>query len=148
MNKLNLFLSLIILISISLTNCDNGDDPQSIKDERTGYLINKTGNWSLKSINVPVNSATTENEWTNFNLAVTTSTMTTSGHAPGAEAVWPTGDWTMNEGGTFITREDGVVMSIITLTQTYFSVTFTVPDGVELSGRMAALDGEYLFELE
>jgi hypothetical protein len=148
MKKTNLILSIFLLMSIPLMNCDNGDDPKSIKEERTEYLVNKTGDWSLKSISVPANSATVESDWTNFNVSATASTITTSGHATGAEAVWPGGGWTMNEEGTSITRSDGVVMTILALTETSFNVTFTVPEGTEINNRIAALDGDYRFDLQ
>ena len=76
------------------------------------------------------------------------TTMTTSGHAAGTEAVWPSGGWTMSEDGTSISRSDGVEMSIVTLNQTNFKVTFIVSEETNISGRIAALDGDYMFDLE
>ncbi len=54
----------------------------------------------------------------------------------------------MNEAGTSITRADGVVVSISSLTATRFIVSFTVPEGTVIDGRIAALDGDYIFDLE
>ena len=102
----------------------------------------------MKSIIVPSNSATTEDDWVDFKLTVSSGTMSTSGHATGANAVWPTGSWSMSEDAKTITRADGVVMSVRTLTETEFSVSFTVPDGTDINGRTAALDGDYIFVLE
>ena len=143
-----IFLVLILaFFSISLYNC-GGDDPKSKKEELTEYLVNKSTGWSLKSIVVPLSSATTEDQWVGFKLTVSSNTMSTSGHATGAIGVWPTGGWTMDENGRTITRADGVVMSIITLTAINFSVSFTVPDGTEIGGRVASLDGDYIFNLQ
>ncbi len=143
-----IFLAIgLALFSISFYNCGKDDDPKSKKEELTEYLVNKSTGWSLKSIVVPASSATTEDQWVDFKLIVSSSTMSTSGHASGANDVWPTGGWSMNENGSTITRSDGVVMSIITLTAISFSVSFTVPDGTEIGGRVASLDGDYIFNL-
>ena len=145
-----LILSLTVFI-ISFNNC-NEDKPEppdpTTKEIKTDFLVNKSNDWTLKSITVPSISATTEDQWVNFKLSVSLSSMTTSGHASGATAVWPSGGWTMSEDAKTITRADGVVMSVLTLTATSFRVSFTVPDGTEISGRIAALDGDYVFELE
>ena len=141
----------VVLLLVSFNNCgEKGeDDPEPTQKEiKTGFLINKTNGWSLKSITVPLTSATTEDQWVDFKLSVSTSTMSTSGHATGATAVWPTGAWIMDENGNTITRGDGVVMSILTLTATGFRVSFAVPEGTEINGRIASLDGDYIFDLE
>ena len=63
-----LSLGLAIFI-ISLNNCKDCDDClESNKERLTNYLINKSDDWTLKSITVPANSATTEDQWINFNL--------------------------------------------------------------------------------
>lgn len=111
-------------------------------------MVNKSGGWSLNSVTVPSNTATEESDWASFKLSASASTMTTSGHATGAGAVWPTGGWTMNDAGTSITRADNVVMSIASLTATKFTVSFTVPAGTVIDGRIAALDGDYIFDLD
>ena len=140
------------LFITSFYNCGGGDDPApptpSQKEIETAYLVDKSGGWSLKSVTVPSATATTEDQWGNFKVTVSSSTMSTSGHPSGSNAVWPTGGWTMNESGNTITRADGVVMTVRTLTATSFMVSFTVPDGTEISGRIAALDGDYVFDLE
>ena len=141
----------MILFLIGFNNCGEDDPPPpdpSQKEINTGFLVNKSGGWTLKSITVPVTSATTEDQWVDFKLSVTTSTMTTSGHATGATAVWPSGGWDMDDSGKTIKRADDVVMSILTLTATSFRVSFSVPDGTEIDGRIASLDGDYIFDLE
>jgi len=40
------------------------------------------------------------------------------------------------------------VMSISSLTATKCTVSFTVPEGTEINGRIAALDGDYVFDLD
>ena len=142
----------VVIFSISFYNCGGeGDDPtadpKTKKEELTAYLVNKSGGWSLNSVTVPANTATEESDWTGFKLSVSASTTTTSGHATGADDVWPSGGWTMNDTGTSITRADGVLMSISSLTAAKFTVSFTVPEGTVIDGRIAALDGDYIFDL-
>ena len=151
--KYTILIFCLAIIVVSFYNCEEeggGDDPdpQTKKEQLTALLVNKTGGWSLNSVTVPSNTATEESEWAGFKLSVSAGTMTTSGHATGADDVWPSGGWTMNDAGTSITRADGVVMSISSLTATKFTVSFTVPEGTEINGRIAALDGDYIFDLD
>lgn len=145
--KYILFISLSAFF-LCFSNCGEETPEPTQKEIKTGYLINKSNGWSLKSITVPTISATTEDQWVNFKLTVSSSTMSTSGHASGATAVWPSGGWDMDEGGKTITRADGVVMSILALTATSFRVSFSILDGTEIDGRIASLDGDYIFDLE
>ena len=151
--KYVLLIFCLTIFVISFYNCggDGSDDPDppTKKEQLTALLVNKSGGWSLNAVTVPTNTATEEGHWASFKLAVSASTMTTSGHATGAGDVWSSGGWTMNEAGTSITRVvDGVVMSISSLTATKFTVSFTVPEGTVIDGRITALDGDYIFDLD
>ncbi|MCK5372659.1 MAG: hypothetical protein KAQ62_29045, partial [Cyclobacteriaceae bacterium] len=103
---------------------------------------------TVSSVNVPVTSATTDDMWINFKVSFTKTNMTTSGHPTGAQAVWPSGSYTVSEDGKSITRQDGVLMSLNPITETNFTSIFTVPDGTEIGSRIAALDGEYTFNMK
>lgn len=118
------------------------------QQEFTEFLVDKQGGWSLNSIVVPSNTATDEGDWAGFKLNVSASQMNTSGHPVGSMVVWPLGTWSMNESGTSITRNDGAVMNVITLNATQFKIRFTVPDDVHIGSRIAALGGEYTFDLK
>ena len=152
----NILLSVCLTIFIiSFNNCNEEDptvpvtDPiPTTKEINSGFLVNKSNGWSLKSITVPTISATTEEQWVDFKLTVSSGTMPTSDQATGANAVWPTGAWEMSENGKSIKRNDQVVMTVLKLTETEFSVSFTVPDGTEINSRTASLDGDYTFDLE
>lgn len=149
--KYILLILCMAIFVLSFYSCkDDETKPEPTQKEiKTGFLVNKPNDWTLKSITVPSISATTEDQWINFKLSVTLPSMTTSGHASGATAVWPSGGWEMSEDGNAITRtSDDIVMSVLTLTATSFRVSFTVPDGTKISGRVAALDGDYIFDLE
>lgn len=147
------YILLVLCMAIyvlSLYSCKK-DDPKPDPTQReikTDFLVNKSNDWTLKSITVPINSATTEDQWVNFKLSVSSSSMTTSGHASGATAVWPSGGWTMSEDAKTITRADNIVMSVRTLTAIEFSVSFSVPDGTDAGGRITELGGDYIFILE
>jgi hypothetical protein len=144
----NILIISLTLFALCFSNCREKTPEPTQKEIKTDFLINKTNGWSLKSISVPITSATTEGQWVDFKLLVSASTMSTSGHASGANAVWPSGGWTMDENGNAITRADGVVMSVLTLTATSFRVSFTAPEGTAINGRLASLDGDYIFDLE
>ncbi len=145
--RYSILIYVVPLFLLTFSNCSKTEE-ESIKDKLSRYLTEKSGGWSLASIIVPLNTATTEDDWMDFKLTVTTTNMNTSGHPIGADAVWPSGSWMMNDKGTTITRGDGVVMDIISLTESKFTVSFIVPDGTEIGGRIAALNGEYIFNLE
>ena len=139
-----LLITAVVAFFATFQNC-NDDDP-SAKEVTENILRSK--NWETSSVTVPANTATDATEWTNFVAAFSESTMTTSGHPTGAEAVWPSGAYTVSEDGLQITRGDGVVMRITGITETAYTVTFSVPEGTEVGGKLAALDGEYVFNMK
>jgi hypothetical protein len=148
MKKAGLFLLGMMAIAVFMTfqNC-GGDDDESAKDKTIRLLTEKT-EWTVQSVSVPAGSATTSTDWTSFKISFTKSNMTCSGHPTGAQAVWPSGPYTVSEDGETITRSDAVAMSVLELTETAFRVNFSVPEGTELGGRIAALDGEYTFNMQ
>jgi len=143
MEKLKLFvISVFTLVALfTFQNCDKKSDPTP-KEVTENILKNKT--WTVSSVNVPVNTATESAEWVDFTVSFGAS-MTCAGWATGASAVWPSGPYEVNEGGNQITRGDGVVMSLTSVSETGFTASFTVPTGTEIDGRIAALDGDYTF---
>jgi len=138
--------AMALAMLVTFQNCGNKDD-ESAKDKTIRLLTEKT-EWTVQSVSVPANTATTSTEWTNFKLSFTKSNMTCSGWPTGAQAVWPSGAYTVSDDGETITRADGVAMTVLELTETAFRVNFAVPDGTELGGRIAALDGEYTFNMK
>ena len=140
-------LSIFAIVAILVFQNCGGSDPDTPKDVTTNILIGKT-EWTVSSVNVPVNSATESSEWLSFKVSFTKTNMTTSGHPTGAQAVWPSGTYTVSEDGKSITRQDGVLMSLNPITETNFTSIFTVPDGTEIGSRIAALDGEYTFNMK
>ncbi len=140
-----LLVSATLLGLIVLSGCP-GDGEDSAYDKAMKLLASKT--WTLNTVVVPPQTATIPDDWVNFTVSFTSSSMSTSGHADGATAVWPSGSYTLSQDGKTITRSDQVVMTILTLTETSFNVTFTVPVGTNVGGRIEALDGDYTFNMK
>lgn len=142
-------LRFVLLITFSiaailfLQNCKKPDPV----DANVNKLRIKT-QWVVSSVNVPINSATEDSDWDEFTVSFTETNMTTSGFPFGTQEVWPSGTYELSPDGTVITRDaDGVVMTLNPITETNFTARFSVKEGVVLSGRMAALDGEYIFNM-
>jgi hypothetical protein len=145
MKSIQTILSLVVLAGlIGLVGC-NGGDGETEKD-RVLKLLKKT--WTYNSVVVPPQTATEGTDWVGFNVTFSDTNMTTGGHPTGATVIWPSGTFSLSDDGKRITRQDGVVMTITTLTENAFSVTFTMPAGTEISGRVQALDGDYTFNLK
>jgi len=140
---LSFFAFTLILV---FENCKK-EDNESAKDVTINILKSKT-QWVVSSVNVPLNSATEDSDWDNFKVSFTDSNMTTADYPAGAELVWPSGTYSVSEDGRSITRQDRVVMSLNPITESVFSAIFTVPEGVDIGGRLAALDGVYTFNMK
>ena len=126
-------------------NCGK-DDKDTPKDVTIKILTSKT--WRVQNVNVPINTATESQDWLNFTVSFTQTNMTTQGHPTGATVVWPSGTYTVSEDGKTLTRQDGIVMTLNPITETNFTATFTMPPGTEISGRVASLEGEYVFNMK
>lgn len=140
---LSFFAFTLILV---FENCKK-EENESARDVTINILKSKT-QWVVSSVNVPLNSATEDSDWDNFKVSFTDSNMTTADYPAGAGEVWPSGTYSVSEDGRSITRQDGVVMSLNPITESVFSAIFTVPEGVDIGGRLAALDGEYTFNMK
>lgn len=147
MKKFSLILLSIAAIGLFLTfqNC-GGKDEKSDKEVTEELLKSKT--WTYGSVTTPDNTATVGSDWANFSVQFNGTSMVTSGHATGAEAVWPSTSYTVSDDGKTISRGDGVSMLITSKSETNLNVVFTVTGGKEIGGRIAALDGEYAFNLK
>lgn len=124
---------------------DSTDEPT---DKEVTEEILRSNNWTTVSVNVPSNTATDSDDWINFGVSFSETNMTTTGHPAGAEAVWPSGTYTVSEDGKSITRGDGIIMSLSNLSESSFTTSFSVPDGTHIGGRIAALDGPYSFSMK
>ena len=149
MKKIGLvFFSLAILgLFLTFQNCGDKKDDPTPAEKTKELLMSKT--WTYSSVVTPEGTATTDDMWQNFSVQFGESTMSTSGHPTGATAVWPGGGYTISEDGTTVTRSaDNVQMIINPLTASNMTARFTIPPGTEIGGRIAALGGEYTFNLK
>ena len=97
---------------------------------------------------MPLNTATESADWVDFKVSFSASSMTCSDWPTGAEVVWPSGGYTVNDAGDQVTRADGIMMVLRPITETNFTSTFTMPPGTEIGGRIASLEGEYTFNMK
>ena len=148
MKNIGSMLLIIFMITslLGFQYCSDSTDEPSDKEVTEEIL--KSNNWTTASVNVPSNTATDSNEWLNFGVSFSETNMITSGHPAGAEAVWPSGTYTVSEDGKSITRGDGIIMNLSNLTESSFTASFSIPDGTHIGGRIAALDGPYVFNME
>ncbi len=149
MKKIGLAFFSLAAIGLFLTfqNCGGGGDDPTPAEKTKELLMSRT--WTYSSVNTPDNTATIDSDWTNFSVQFGESTMTTSGHPTGATAVWPGGGYSISDDGKTVTRSaDNVQMIINPLTESNMTASFTVADDVQIGGRIAALGGDYTFNLK
>lgn len=148
MKTLRFSIVSIILAATILTfqNCKKDDEIELRQKEVTTNIL-KSKEWVVSSMNVPQSTATLSADWDNFTLSFSATNITTSGHATGAQAVWPSGTFSMSEDGKSITRHDGVVIHLSSISETNFTAIFSVPPGTSIGARVAALEGEYIFNM-
>ena len=133
------------------TNCGGGDDPAEPVEltpaEANALLLAK--DWSLSSA---TNAGTIRDEWTGFTLKfgldtdIAGGSYTASGipSDEGANLAWSTsGTFTANSDLTTLTRNDGIVMTLV-VSETALNVSFTVP---ESSGRVDGFTGAWVFKM-
>ncbi len=115
--------------------------------EANALLLDK--DWSLSSA---TNAGTPRDEWTGFTLKFGLDTdlaggsYTASGipSDEGANLAWSTsGTFTANNDLTVLTRNDGIVMTLV-VSETALNVSFTVP---ESSGRVDGFTGAWVFKM-
>ena len=146
MKRLSAKLFGIVLFGILLLfqECSKKTTEPTPKQITEDILMSKA--WVVSSVTVPVNSATQSSDWANFTARFEGS-MTTAGHAAGAEAVWPSGTYTVSEDGKSISRGDGIEMMLTNVTESGFTSTFVIVNEEIDQGRIASLDGEYIFNM-
>ena len=134
------------------TNCGGGgDDPveevELTAAERNAQLLE--GNWKLSSA---TNGGTPRDEWTGFTLSfsidsdVKGGSYTASGipSDEGADLVWSTsGTFTANSDLSVLTRNDGVVMTMVA-SSTALNISFNINDS---GGRLAGFTGDWVFSM-
>lgn len=146
MKKFSLILLSFAAVAVFLTfqNC-GGTDDKTEKEVTEELLMSKT--WVYSSVTTPDNTATIGSDWANFSVQFNGTSMVTTGHATGAAVVWPSTTYAVSDDGKTINRGDNVAMLITSKSETNLNVVFNLPDGTEIGGRIAALGGDYAFNL-
>ena len=148
-----LFFTCACATLLIFANCGDDSDPSQSEEinpsaaETNASLLDK--NWSLSSA---TNAGTPRDEWTGFTLKFDLDTdlaggsYTASGipSDEGANLAWSTsGTFTANSDLTTLTRNDGIVMTLV-VSETALNVSFTVP---ESSGRVDGFTGAWVFKM-
>ena len=135
------------------TNCggsdDGGSDPtvELTAAEKNAQLLDR--NWKLSSA---TNGGTPRDEWTGFTLTLSIDSdleggsYTASGipSDDGADLVWSTsGTFTASSDLTTLTRNDGVVMTLVA-SETALNISFNINDS---GGRIAGFTGSWVFSM-
>jgi hypothetical protein len=147
MKKISRFALTIVVLGLFLTleSCEKKKADPTPKEQTENILSSKT--WEVSFVTVPLNTATESADWVDFTVTFRDGTMTTTGHAAGAEAVWPSGSYAVSEDGRAVNRGDGIVMMLNNVSESGFTSTFVIVDEDIEGGRLASLDGEYIFDM-
>ena len=139
--------ALLIFTNWGSDDDDDGGEVTLSAAEANALLLDK--DWSLSSA---TNAGTPRDEWTGFTLKFDLDTdlaggsYTASGipSDEGANLAWSTsGTFTANNDLTALTRNDGIVMTLV-ISETALNVSFTVP---ESSGRVDGFTGAWVFKM-
>lgn len=133
-------LTLLVLVGISslLSSCK---DEEPSEREKTETLLT-SGTWTMS--NVTVDGVNKNDLFTGFTLTVGKNTYTASNGTP----VWSnSGTWQFVEGSaSALVRDDQVVVSITSLTESALTLTLTWDKTTFGNGRSYSVSGEHTFE--
>jgi hypothetical protein len=131
--------SLLISVSSLVSSCK--DDEPGVVEKNKKLLT--SGTWTIS--NVTVDGANENDLFTGFTLAFNNdgSFVTTNG-----TPVWSnSGAWQFSDGtGKTLTRDDDVVVSITTLTETALTLTLSWDKTTLGNGRTRSVSGAHIFE--
>jgi hypothetical protein len=134
-----------LALFLTFQNC-GGSSEKTEKQVTEELLMSKT--WVYSSVTTPDYTATIGTDWASFSVKFNGTSMVTTGHATGAGDVWPSTSYAVSDDGKNVNRGDDADMLITSKSETNLNVIFTVTGGKEIDGRLAALDGEYSFNLK
>lgn len=138
--------SIVIALFIILASCGEdgpGLTPEEVEQERiTNLLVTTSGNpWQSSAVSVDGVDVSTE--FNNLTVSFTETSFTTQNGGD----LWPAGGtWNFQSGSTAeIVRNDGLVMTISQINESSLVFTFTWDDTIFRSGKLGALQGNYIF---
>lgn len=140
------FVSLAIFISCK----DDGDDTSTpttnVKEQRAEEL---QASWTANDAGVTIGGQAPDGDWSGFELTISNASQdggdyAATGVPSDASAVWPaSGTWTFNnDGATEILRDDDVVMTISSVTETALTLRFAIEDP---NARTSGIYGNWQF---
>lgn len=143
MKKYSLFifaLSAMTLVAGSLVFSSCKKDDESAKDKNLKILV--SGKWTMTD--VFVDGVNRNDLFSGLTLTVSNNTYTTENGGP----VWPaSGTWTfVDKKANALLRNDGTLVSILTLTKTNLKLSLQWNDTTLGNGKKSSVKGEHIFE--
>ena len=145
MKTLKYILSIVVLFGlITFAGCkkDSADPEPDALTERLTELMNGGSTWDL--VNVTKDGYDVSDQFTGFKLTIGEFTYSTTNALATA---WPaSGSWEFNNGNpNSIVRDNDVIISA-SLSNNQLTLSFSVT-GLS-GGRLASVDGDYIFTLQ
>jgi hypothetical protein len=129
--------ALLVVVSLTHTSCD-GNDP----DPKADALKQLTGSWQVSRVTVDGMDKT--DLFDDFSLVIASKQFS----AANGEPVWPaSGTWSFTNGQTTtFTRDDGVIVTIASVSSTRLTLSLAWTKTTYGAGRSASVSGEHVFE--
>ncbi len=134
------FLLASVLMSVTvLSSCGDDDDEPSEADVVKAQLISST--WKVSS--VTVDGGNQSSVYAGLNVSFTSSGFTSINGEP----VWPSsGTWQFtSDDAEAIRRNDGLIVEIISISDSQLKLGLTWDESTIGSGRSASVSGEHVF---
>lgn len=153
----NLILALLFAFSFVMFSC--GEEEEEPKTATELFTEAAVGTWTLSSVVVPENTATTADQWSGFTITFAAEgTVTATGQPTGATTVWPassgfTINATSSTTGSVVVADAAFGSADITFNAegtaaTTATIEITVPAGTEVaSARAASVAGTYTLSM-
>lgn len=134
-----LLLAFVVMSASMLTSCEEDKDDSSNEEVVKAQLISAT--WKVSS--VTVDGANQSNVYAGLNVSFTSSGFTSINGEP----VWPSsGTWQFtSDDAEAIRRNDGLIVEIISISDSQLKLGLTWEESTIGSGRSASVSGEHVF---
>ena len=130
---------LVLSAALFFSSCDENDEPKLTKaEEVTALLI--SGTWKVGS--ALVDGIDRSSVYTGLSISFTSSGFTTIN---GGKIFPPSGSWEFtSDDATAIERNDGLVIDIISISESQLKLGFTWTNGTIGTGRVASVSGDHV----
>ena len=132
-------LMLVLSASLLFSSCGEKEEPKPSKTEEvTALLI--SGTWKVGS--VLVDGIDRSSVYTGLNISFTSTGFTTIN---GGKIFPPSGSWEFtSDDANAIERNDGLVMDIISISETQLKLGLTWTNGTIGTGRVSSVSGDHV----